>query len=78
MIGSILKFMRRSRKYKQSDLAKIVNIGQTTLSGWERGFRDPNFDMVFKIAEICNFEILVKDKLTGEIFTKEEIKRKDV
>lgn len=70
--------MRKSRKFKQSDLSKKLNVGRTTLSGWERGFRDPNFDMVFRISQICNFEILIKDKLTGEIFTSEEIKRKDV
>ena len=78
MIGIILKYMRRKRKYKQSDLAKILNIGQTTLSGWERGFREPNSEMIFKIAEVCNFEILIKDKLTGEIYSKNEIRRKDV
>ena len=78
MIGIILKYMRKMRKYKQADLAKRLNIGQTTLSGWERGFREPNSEMVFKIADVCDFEILIKDKLTGEIYTKDEIKRKDV
>ena len=78
MIGTILKYMRKTRKYKQVDLATKLNIGQTTLSGWERGFREPTFEMVFNIADVCDFEILIKDKLTGEIYTKDEIKRKDV
>ncbi len=75
MIGKILKFIRTNRKYKQIDIAQKLNIGQTTLSGWERGFREPTFDMVLKIAKLCNYEIVIKDKATNEYITLDKIKR---
>lgn len=75
MIGKILKFIRTNRKYKQIDIAKKLNIGQTTLSGWERGFREPTFDMILKISEICDYEIIIKDKKSGEYITLDKIKR---
>ena len=75
MIGKILKFIRTNRKFKQIDIAHKLNIGQTTLSGWERGFREPTFDMVLKIAKLCDYEIIVKDKKTGEYITLDKIKR---
>ncbi len=67
--------MRKNRKYNQIDIAKTLNIGQTTLSGWERGFREPPFDMALKIAELCNYEIIIKDKTNNEYITLEKIKR---
>ena len=75
MIGKILKFIRTNRKYKQIDIAQKLNIGQTTLSGWELGFREPTVDMVLKIAKLCNYEIVIKDKATNEYITLDKIKR---
>ena len=75
MIGKILKFIRTNRKYKQIDIAQKLNIGQTTLSGQERDFREPTFDMVLKIAKLCNYEIVIKDKATNEYITLDKIKR---
>ena len=75
MIGKVLKFIRTNRKLKQIDIARKLNVGQTTLSGWERGFREPTFDMVLKIAKLCDYEIIVKDKKTGEYITLDKIKR---
>lgn len=67
--------MRINRKYNQTTIAKKLNIGQTTLSGWERGFREPTFDMALKIAELCNYEIIIKDKTTNKYITLDKIKR---
>ena len=75
MIGKILKFIRTNRNFKQIDIAKELNIGQTTLSGWERGFREPTFYMVLKIAKLCDYEIIIKDKKTNEYITLNKIKR---
>ena len=37
MIANRLKFLRTARKIKQSDLAKILSVSQSTVSGWESG-----------------------------------------
>ena len=78
MIGKALKYMRIKRDYKQENLAKILNVGQTTLSGWERGFREPTFEKIEEIAKICNFTIVFKDNKTNEEITLNSLKRKDI
>lgn len=76
MIGKALKYMRVKRNYSQDDLAKILNVNQTTLSGWERGYREPTFEIIERIARICNFKILFKDK--EETFELNQLNRKDI
>lgn len=78
MIGTVLTYMRKSRKFKQIEVSSKLNIGQTTLSGWERGFREPNFDMIIEISKLCDFEILIKDNKNGNIYSLDELKRKDI
>lgn len=48
MIGKILKQMRREKELSQEDMAMILNINQTTLSGYERGYREPNYETIEK------------------------------
>lgn len=69
MIGNYIKYMRESSGLSQVVLGKKLNIAQTTLSGYETGYSKPNYDVVQQIAEICDFEIMLKDKNSGEILT---------
>ena len=64
MVGQ--RYMRVSSGISQAQLAKKLGIGQTTLSGYETGSSNPNYDMVEKIAGVCDFEIVFIDKISGE------------
>ncbi len=57
MIGKILKNMRKSKGLKQSELSKIVNIPQNTISQYETGVIQPTFEIIEKIANACGFKI---------------------
>lgn len=78
MIGKMLRYMRCSKDLKQSDLAKKLNIAQTTLSGYETHYSNPDFAMIERIADLCGFEILFKNKETEQVLKLSDIMRKDV
>ena len=46
MIGKMLKFMRKTKKLNQKQLAKILNIAQTTLSGYETKYSNPTYETI--------------------------------
>lgn len=69
MVGKILKFMREKSGYKQEEIADLIKLKQSTISGYETGFSAPNFETVAQIAAICDFEIAFIDKNSGEIIT---------
>ena len=46
-----LRFTRIENKMSQPMLATILGVNQRTISNWERGIRNPDFDMLMKIAE---------------------------
>lgn len=78
MIGKALKFMRKKRELSQEDLSQILSVNQTTLSGWERNYREPTFNTIEKIAKICDYEIIFRNKETKEEFKIKELERKDI
>lgn len=78
MVGKILKYMRVTKGLYQKDLAKLLNVDQTTISGWERGHREPTFENIEKVANICNYEINFTDKTSGEKINIDSLKRKDI
>lgn len=63
--------MRESSKMSQIDLANELGIGQTTLSGYERGYSKPNYEIIERIAEICDFNIYFNDKNSNELYDKD-------
>ena len=46
-----LKELRVERKLSQADLAKELNISQRSISSWETGFRQPDFETLERIAK---------------------------
>ena len=69
MINNILKHMRKQKGLSQEQLAKLLNIGRTTLAGYEQNYRDPKFEMIEAIANYCGYEIQFINKKTKEILT---------
>ena len=78
MIGKVIKYMRMQKKAKQAVLARKLGIERTTLSGYETERRQPDFEVIEKIANECDYEIYFINKKTGEKFKCNDIKRKDI
>ena len=78
MIGKVIKYMRMQKKAKQAVLARKLGIERTTLSAYESERRQPDFEVIEKIANECDFEIYFINKNTGEKFKSNDIKRKDI
>lgn len=71
MISDILKYLRKSKKLKQSEVASIANIAVSTISGYETNYSLPTFEMIEKIVNICSYDIIFRDRKTEyEVSTK--------
>lgn len=77
MIGMILKNMRLTARLSQKELGQKLNLADTTISSYERENSQADFDTILKIAEICGFKILFKDKNNNIETVKEMSKEKD-
>lgn len=78
MVGKVIKYMRKEKQMKQSELVKILNIGQSTLSDYENEKISIDFDTLEKIAKTCNFTIYFKNDITGKKFKAKDLIRKDI
>ncbi len=78
MIGKILKYMRKSNNLSQEKISLLTNIGRTTLSDYEREKTDINFENIEKIAKMCNYEIIFRNKKTKEEISTKNIERKEI
>ena len=68
----ILKNMRLSAGLTQVELGKMLSMYDTTVSSYERENSQADFETIMKIAKICGYEILIKNK-ENNIFTVEEM-----
>ncbi len=66
IIGDLIKYMRTSAGLSQVELSTSLGIAQNTLSGYETNYSQPNYDMVEKIAAICEFDIVFVDRNSSE------------
>lgn len=53
-IAARLKRFRLNTKMTQQELAMRLNVSQNAIFNWENGKREPNFEMVEKIATVLN------------------------
>ena len=77
MIGKALKYMRSKKNINQKDLTSLLNIGQSTLSDYENEKISINFDMIEKIAHICDYKIYFVNSKTKDSFEVSDLIRKD-
>lgn len=54
MLGQRLRFLRHERKLTQEALGKILGVGKTAISQYEKGTRKPDADMLKRMAEFFN------------------------
>lgn len=52
-----LKQLRKSRKLTQADLAKLLNVAQSTVGNWESGTREPDVEMIRRIADAIGIPV---------------------
>ncbi len=77
MVSKFIKTMRKMAGFSQLELAKKCNIANTTISGYETGYREPDFKTLVNIAKNCGFEIKFVNK-NNEVLDIENIKRKEL
>ena len=68
--------MRIKGNLRQSDLSKITNIPQNTISQYETGRIQPTFEIIEKIASKCGYKIEFTskdDKVDSKTVERKEI-----
>ncbi|WP_161821283.1 helix-turn-helix domain-containing protein [Sporotomaculum syntrophicum] len=52
--GARLRKLREQRKLTQSELAKLCDLGESTISFYESGKREPSYKILLNLAEKLN------------------------
>ena len=66
-----IKELRISKGLKQSDLANLLHVAQTTISNWENDRTEPDFDSLRQMAELF---VVSADYLLGQSDVKKKEK----
>mgnify|MGYP005961224545 FL=1 len=66
-----IKELRISKGLKQSDLANLLHVAQTTISNWENDRTEPDFDSLRQMTEL--FDVSA-DYLLGQSDVKKKEK----
>ena len=77
MYGKILRFMRLSKRLKQSEVADIIGVANSTLAHYESECRAVTLETAKQIADACNYEILFKNKDNNRIYRIDDMKQID-
>ena len=67
--GKNLAALRKSRGLSRKDLAKFLQVSEVTISSYERGLRQPNFETLVYLAEYFYVSV---DELIGHFDTTRE------
>ena len=68
MFSTRFKDLRLQKGHSQSEIAKLLNVGPSTISMWESDKRTPDKDMLIKIAALFTCTV---DYLLGSTNTKD-------
>lgn len=75
-IGNILKNMRTlNTKLTQKEIGDKLSVSDTTISSYERGNSQPDFETIVNYAKICGFEIKLYNKKTKNEISIEELSK---
>lgn len=67
--GKNLTALRKAGGYTRKDLSKTFEVSEVTISAYERGLRQPNFEMLIRLAEYFYVSV---DELIGHFDTSRE------
>ncbi|CAM3093686.1 helix-turn-helix domain-containing protein [Limosilactobacillus mucosae] len=51
MIGDRIRDLRNQKRLSQTDLAKIINVSQQTVTKWETGKSEPSSSAINRLAD---------------------------
>lgn len=75
-IGEKIYHLRKKNNLSQEDLADVLNVSRQTISKWETGESNPDFD---KIVPLCDyFNISTDDLLKGTLEEIEKLEQEDI
>lgn len=74
MFNEILQELRKDKNMNQTDMAKILNTTQRTVSNWETGRNEPPYEILIKYAKYFNVSVDYILGLTKEQNTNYKIK----
>jgi transcriptional regulator with XRE-family HTH domain len=57
MLGIRIKSLRKEKKYSQLELAKLLNVSQSTIAYYEKEQKQPSHDTLTKLADIFNVTV---------------------
>ena len=60
--NDILKFIRQNANIMQETLAKKINKSKNWVKNNEQGLNRYFFEDLIKVADVCNVEIIIRDK----------------
>lgn len=75
MLGMILRNVRKIKGLTQMEMSKKINVAENTISNYETGYSNPNFDTIKSFLDVCNFEIQFVDKDSKKVYTVEELSK---
>lgn len=78
MIGKILKTMRRKNNLSQEQIGKLVKFARNTISQYETGTLQPDFETIEKIAYECGYKVIFINEKTNDKLTTENIEREEI
>ena len=56
-VSENMKHLRKRFEITQNELADMLKVSPSTVAMYERGYREPNIEMLQKMADIFNVEI---------------------
>jgi len=54
MLGDRIRELREEKQLSQIEMAKLLNVANTTVSQWETGKRQPDIDTLEQLANLLN------------------------
>lgn len=54
---NVIKELRQQQRIKQADLAKRLNVAQSTVSGWENDLFEPSGESLVELAKIFDVSV---------------------
>lgn len=75
MLGSKIKKLRKENGLTLKQLGELLNLGESTMSMYESGNRNPDYDTLTKLAKIFN---CTTDYLLGRTDIKNSYEQKDI
>lgn len=77
-IKTRLRELRKQSNYSQQDLADMIGVTKQTISQYERGVREPDFDNLLALCDVFNVSadyLLGKVDVTLRLLTSEGLKK---